>query len=145
MEDHYCSQSAADNWFCWAYDELADVFIPWAPNSVLNLIDHSVEEQRRAAPAAAAREVSVRNRQQKASPQGVGTVEEWFSSFSLQQYSQLADALDSALEEHVEEMINDPSIKMKQSKRDLLMAYLRRAAKYKPLMEKWKKRALDEV
>ena len=37
MQDHYCSD-AANKWFCWVYDEVAGVFVPWAPNSILQII-----------------------------------------------------------------------------------------------------------
>ena len=37
MQDHYCSD-AANKWFCWVYDEVAGAFVPWAPNSILQII-----------------------------------------------------------------------------------------------------------
>jgi len=71
-------------------------------------------------------------------PQDISTVEDWLRSINLQRYTTVIKdygydslaALDTALEEHIEEMINDPAVDMKKPHRHLFM-------------DRWKKRIHD--
>ncbi|EKX47854.1 hypothetical protein GUITHDRAFT_137228 [Guillardia theta CCMP2712] len=38
FKDHYCATGPEDPWFCFVYDEVTSKFIPWGPNSELQLV-----------------------------------------------------------------------------------------------------------
>ena len=50
VNQHYCSSSSADDqYFCFVYDEVDKVFVPWDENSRLGLVKPDMEK----APSAA--------------------------------------------------------------------------------------------